>query len=88
MRHIDVMRKWGASAPLSYIHGMMKVTIRKTETFKAYGKRYVPVNALSVVFNKRGLVKQFDKTNILVHPTKGNLYPLTEGISEYIKLTD
>ena len=72
----------------SYIHGMMKVTIRKGETFKAYGRCYVPVNALSVVFNKRGLVKQFDKTEMVVHPTKGNLYPLTEGISEYIKIVD
>jgi len=67
---------------------MMKVTIRKTETFRAYGSCYVPVNALSVVFNKRGLVKQFDKTNILTHPTKGNLYPLTEGISEYVKIVE
>lgn len=67
---------------------MTKITVQRKECFKTNGHLFVPAYAMSTVFNSKGLTKNFDKGNCIIHPTKGRLYPLVKELKQYIKIVE
>ena len=65
---------------------MTKITVQRSECFKTAGTLFVPAYAMSTVFNSKGLIRKFDKSNCITHPTKGRLYPLVSKLESFIKV--
>lgn len=58
-------------------HGLKgAIRVKQSECFKMGKDVYVPFCRISFIFNKRGnkSIKEFDKDNFIIHPTKGKLF--------------
>jgi len=64
-------------------HGLSgAIRVKKSESFKMGNKVYVKHTKIGDIFNKRGegALRQFDKDNFIIHPTKGKLFLLPGNV--------
>ena len=61
------------------------ITLDRSEVFTMGRKTFVPISAMSVVFNSKGATQRFDKDlDVLVHPTRGRLFQVPKEVEQFI----
>jgi len=64
-----------------------RITVNRNEGLFLGGRMYLPVSAMSVVFNSRGAVNKFNSdTDCIVHPTKGRLFCVPKNVERFITI--
>ena len=64
------------------------ITLQRNEVFITGKKLFIPASAMSIVFNSKGATRKFDKDDFIVHPTKGKMYRLMNGLEKFVTIVD